>query len=438
MKASLITLGCSKNEVDSEMIATYLQKKGFILQNDLSQSEVILINTCGFINQAKQEAINTILESSSYKNIGRCKHIIVTGCLAKRYKKQIYKELPEVDLVIGVDEYYKFDEIFSEYFKLSNSNFCLSFKDRVISSIFPMAYLRISDGCNNNCNYCAIPLIRGKLHSRKMEDIVDEAKYLVKKGIRELCIISQDTTSYGVDIYGSCKLLDLIKNISEIKELKWIRVLYMYPGRISDELLSEFETNNKLCKYFDIPIQHISDNMLKTMNRHNTKKDIYYIVEKIRKRIPDSIIRTTVMVGYQGERERDFLELLEGINDLKFDRLGAFEFSKEDDTGAINISGDIEEKIKKDRYNRIMLSQQKVLLETMEKRLGNTYEVVVEDVTENGEYFICRSYMDAPDVDPRIYLDVKENKNTVIIGEYYNVILERIAGYDYIAKLKEE
>lgn len=438
MKASLITLGCNKNQVDSEMIISYVASRGFEIIDDLNESDLIIINTCGFINSAKEEAINVILNTIDYKIHGRCKHLIVTGCLAKRYKKEIYSEFPEVDLVIGVDEYSNFDKIFSKYFKLQNSNSCLSFNNRTISSIFPMAYLRISDGCNNKCHYCAIPLIRGKLKSRKIEDIVLEAKELVSKGIQELCIISQDTTSYGLDIYGECRLVDLIREISKIENLKWIRVLYMYPGKVSDRLLEEFSKNNKLCRYFDIPVQHISDKMLKAMNRHTNKEEIYDLVEKIRKTIPDAIIRTTVMVGYQGETQEDFEELKQGIKDLEFDRLGAFTYSKEEDTVGYTMDGDIPEEIKDKRYNEIMGLQQSIITKKMENLLNREYEVVVEDVTEDNKYFICRSYMDAPDVDPRIYLDVKENISKVIIGDYYKVILREIKGYDYIAVLKEE
>lgn len=438
MKASLITLGCNKNQVDSEMIISYISSRGFEITDNLSDSELIVINTCGFINSAKEEAINVILDTIDYKTYGKCNHLIVTGCLAKRYKEQIYSEFPEVDLVIGVDEYSNFDEIFSNYFKLKNSNSCLSFNNRTISSIFPMAYLRISDGCNNRCNYCAIPLIRGPLKSRKIEDIVHEAKGLVEKGIRELCIISQDTTSYGLDLYGECKLVELIQEISKIYDLKWIRVLYMYPGKVSDKLLQEFSKNNKLCRYFDIPVQHISDKILKGMNRHTNKKEIYELVNKIRKNVPDSIIRTTVMVGYQGETEEDFEELKQGIIDLEFDRLGAFTYSKEEDTLGFSMKGDVSEDIKQKRYNEIMKLQQEIIYSKMEKLIGKEYEVIIEDVTEDNKYFVCRSYMDAPDVDPRIYLDVKNNIDKVIVGEYYKVILKEISGYDFIAILKEE
>lgn len=438
MNASLITLGCNKNQVDSEMIISYMAKKGITITDNLENSDIIVINTCGFIKSAKEEAIDTILNMIDYKMYGTCKHLIVTGCLAKRYKKEIYSEFPEVDLVIGVDEYPNFDKVFSNYLNLKTSNSCLSFNDRTISSTFPMAYLRISDGCNNRCNYCAIPLIRGSLKSRKIEDIVREAKELVDKGIRELCIISQDTTSYGVDIYGECKLTELIQEISKINNLKWIRVLYMYPGKVNDELLNEFANNSKLCRYFDIPVQHISDKILKLMNRHTTKAEIYELVEKIRKKIPDAIIRTTIMVGYQQETEEDFNELKQGLLDLKFDRLGAFTFSKEDDTPAEKIKGDVDEKVKTKRYNEIMEIQQRIIKPKMESMLNKEVQVIVEDVTEDNKYFICRSYMDAPDVDPRIYLNINENIDNIIVGEYYTVTLKEIDGYDFIAKLKEE
>ena len=438
MNASLITLGCNKNQVDSEMILSYIASRGFEITDDLNNSELIIINTCGFINSAKEEAINVILNTIDYKTYGKCKHLIIIGCLAKRYKKEIYSEFPEVDLVIGVDEYSNFDEIFSKYFKLQNSNSCLDFTKRTISSIFPMAYLRISDGCNNRCNYCAIPLIRGKLKSREIEDILIEAKDLVSKGIQELCIISQDTTSYGLDLYGKCKLLELIQEISKIENLKWIRILYMYPGKVSDELIEEFSKNNKLCRYFDIPVQHISDKMLKAMNRHTNKKEIYDLVSKIRENVPDAIIRTTVMVGYQGETAEDFNELKQGIKDLEFDRLGAFTYSKEEDTAGYTMPGDIHEDVKQERYDEIMSLQQDIVSKKMKKLLGKEFEVIIEDVTEDNKYFICRSYMDAPDVDPRIYLEVKSNIDKVIIGEYYKVILQDINGYDYIASLKEE
>lgn len=436
MKVSLITLGCNKNEVDSEMILGYMKNKGYEITTDLEEAEIIIVNTCGFIKSAKEEAINTILDAADYKEEGKCKHLIVTGCLAKRYKQDIIKEFPEVDLVIGVDEYPNFDNIFSEYIKSSKENKGLQFKDRIISSTFPTAYIRISDGCNNRCNYCAIPLIRGSLKSRKIEDIVEEAKLLASQGIEELIVISQDTTSYGMDIYGKCMLTKLLRELSKIDGIKWIRTLYMYPGKVTDELIEEFKQNSKLCRYFDIPCQHISDNMLKAMNRHTTKKEIYYLVNKIRKEIPDAIIRTTLMVGYIGESKEDFVEMINGIEELEFDRLGAFTFSKEDDTPADKFEDTVLEEEKTRRYKVLMEKQRKIIYEKMKRQIGKTVEVLVENVTEDDNYFVCRSYMEAPDVDSRILIKLSQNTGDVIVGSFVNAKIIGTQGYDLIAEVE--
>jgi len=434
MKVSLVTLGCAKNEVDSEMLLGFLKSVGFELEANLEEADCIVINTCGFIKSAKQEAIDTILDMAEYKKIGKCKHLIIAGCLAKRYKSQIIKEFPEVDLVIGVDEYPNIDKIFSKYFSKEIIE-KLDFKNRIVSTVFPTAYLRISDGCNNNCHYCAIPLIRGHLKSRKIEDVFEEAKILVEKGIRELVVIAQDTTSYGIDIYGKPMLYKLIKELSKLEDLKWIRVLYMYPGKITDELIEEFKTNTKLCKYFDIPLQHISDKMLKAMNRHTNKKEVYELIEKIRREIPDAVLRTTFMVGYQGETTEDINELLKAVRDFKFERLGAFTFSKEDDTVAETMPGDVLEKVKKARYKLLMEEQQKVVKEYMKSNIGKTFEVLVTDVDESEKYFVCRSYMDAPDVDPKMFLKInKTSIANVVVGEWCKAQITGIKGYDYICK----
>lgn len=436
MKTALVTLGCSKNEVDSEMILGYLGSIGFELTQNLDEAECIVVNTCGFIKSAKEEAISVILDMAEYKKIGNLKHLIVVGCLAKRYKQDIIREFKEVDLVIGVDEYDNLNNIFSEYFKLNKSKNGLDFNNRIVSTTFPTAYIRISDGCNNNCHYCAIPLIRGHLKSRKIEDIVIEARGLVDKGIRELVVIAQDTTSYGIDIYGKPMLFKLIQELSKLEELKWIRVLYMYPGKITDELIEEFKTNPKLCRYFDIPLQHISDNMLKAMNRHTNKKEVYELIAKIRRELPDAVLRTTLMVGYQGETDGDFEELLQCVRDFKFERLGAFTFSKEDDTKAWDMPGDIPEKIKKQRYKILMEEQQKVVAEYMKSNIGRKVEVLVLDVDDEEKYFVCRSYMDAPDVDPKMLIKInKDSISKVVVGEWITVEITGIKKYDYICKV---
>lgn len=435
MKVCLITLGCNKNEVDSEMILGYMSEKGYQLTTDLDIADIIIVNTCGFIKSAKEEAISTILDAAEYKKKGKCKHLMVTGCLAKRYKQDIMREFKEVDLVIGVDEYSNFDNIFSEYIKSDKLNKGLGFKDRIISSTFPTAYIRISDGCNNCCHYCAIPIIRGSLKSRRIEDIIEEAELLVGQGIEELVVISQDTTSYGLDLYGECKLVELLSRLAKVNGLRWIRTLYMYPGKVTDELIDEFKKNKKLCRYFDIPTQHICDNMLKAMNRHNTKEDIYNLVKKIRTNMPDAIIRTTLMVGYQGETEEDYNEMLGAIEELKFDRLGAFIFSKEEGTVAEDIKGDIPEHVKKYRYNKLMETQQKIIAKKMKTNIGRTVEVLVENISNDGKFFICRSYMEAPDVDPRILIKIDKNSVNTIVGGFVKVKIVEIKGYDYIAQI---
>ncbi len=439
MNIAVITLGCTKNQVDSEMLLGFFKKRNFNITTDLQIADIILVNTCGFIESAKQEAINTILDMADFKQTGNCKYLIVTGCLAKRYKQDILKYMPEVDLVIGVDEYPQIDVILSNFFNKNFFNHKLSFNDRIISSNFPLAYIRISDGCDNKCSYCAIPLIRGSFKSRKMEDILDEVENLASQGIKEFCIISQDTTKYGLDIYGKLKLAELLNKISKIEGVKWIRVLYMYLYEITDELIDEFKNNDKLCKYFDIPIQHLNDKMLKNMNRYDNKKLIYDNIEKIRKNVPGAILRTTLITGFPGETEKDFEELKSGIYELKFDRLGAFTFSKEEDTKAYSMKNQIPEYIKTRRLKEIFDIQKHISEESNKQKVGKKYEVIVEGVTEDEKYFICRSYMHAPDVDGRVYVKIDETSSKkVIVGEFCKVKIIDYNEYDLFAKVEEE
>lgn len=436
MNIGLVTLGCSKNQVDSEMILGLFKKYNMNIVNEPDEADIIIINTCGFINSAKIEAIDTILEMAEYKKYGKCKSIIVTGCLAKRYKKEILESMPEVDLCIGVDEYDNIDEILSEFLNQKFLNRKLEFNDRIVSTKFPLSYIRISDGCDNRCSYCAIPLIRGNFKSRKMEDILDEVKIQAKQGIKEFCVISQDTSKYGKDIYGNLKLSELLNKISQIEGVKWIRVLYMYLFETTDDLIKEMASNPKVCNYFDIPIQHISDKILKSMNRFDTKKIIYERVEKIRKMVPDAILRTTVIAGFPGETDNDFKELLSSIKDLKFDRLGAFAFSREEDTKAYDMKNQIDEKTKQERLKKIFELQKEISLNQNKKRLNKEYEVVVEDISDDDKYFICRSECEAPDVDGRIYLKInEENANKVIVGDFTKVKIIDYNEYDLFAKL---
>ena len=436
MNIGLVTLGCSKNQVDSEMLLGLFKDYKMNIVNAPEDADIIVVNTCGFINSAKKEAIDTILEMADYKVYGKCKALIVTGCLAKRYKKEILESMPEVDLCIGVDEYENIDSILSNFLNQKFLNHKLDFNNRVISTNFPLSYIRISDGCDNRCSYCAIPLIRGNFKSRKMEDILFEVENLAKKGIKEFCIISQDTSKYGKDIYGSLKLAELLNKMSKIEGVKWIRILYMYLYETTDELIYEIANNEKVCKYFDIPIQHLSNKILKAMNRHDTKELIYERVNKIRKVIPDAILRTTVITGFPGETKEDFEELRDGIIDLQFDRLGAFAYSREEDTKAYNMKNQIPEKIKQDRLKDVFEVQKHISLLKNKKRVGKIYEVIVEDISPDDNYFICRSMNEAPDVDGRIYLKInEENAKKVIVGDFTKVKIIDYNDYDLFAKL---
>lgn len=436
MNIGLVTLGCSKNQVDSEMLLGLFKDYKMNIVNTPEEADIIVVNTCGFINSAKKEAIDTILEMADYKVYGKCKALIVTGCLAKRYKKEILESMPEVDLCIGVDEYENIDSILSNFLNQKFLNHKLDFNNRVISTNFPLSYIRISDGCDNRCSYCAIPLIRGNFKSRKMEDILFEVENLAKKGIKEFCIISQDTSKYGKDIYGSLKLAELLNKMSKIEGVKWIRILYMYLYETTDELIYEIANNDKVCKYFDIPIQHLSNKILKAMNRHDTKELIYERVNKIRKVIPDAILRTTVITGFPGETKEDFEELRDGIIDLQFDRLGAFAYSREEDTKAYNMKNQIPEKIKQDRLKDVFEVQKHISLLKNKKRVGKIYEVIVEDISPDDNYFICRSMNEAPDVDGRIYLKInEENAKKVIVGDFTKVKIIDYNDYDLFAKL---
>ena len=463
MKVGFISLGCSKNLVDTEMMIGLFKKNNFEIVNNPQQADIIVINTCGFIEPAKEEAINTILEMAEYKN-QNCKYLIVTGCLAERYKEDLIKELPEVDLFVKFSEY---DTIWEQIEQLINNNIKLKktksieneeknstenkkeekitidnhisqnekldFLNRVISTGENYAYIRIAEGCNNFCTFCAIPYIRGRFTSRKIEDILEEAKQLAQKGYKELIIIAQDTSKYGVDIYGKPMLDKLLHKISEIDGIEWIRFLYTYPETITDELIQEVKNNDKICKYFDIPMQHISDRILKKMNRKSTGESIRNLITKLRKEIPGVVIRSTLMVGFPGETEEDFEELYEFVKWAKLDKLGCFTYSKEEGTAAFKIENQVHPMTKKKRYNKIMALQQEISKENMKKHIGKTLKVLVENYTAGNEYInvqknseknsntnkfnydcIGRTYMDVPDIDGVIYIKGKAKPNTFV------------------------
>lgn len=433
MKVGFISLGCSKNLVVTEEIMGLFKKNGYEITGDVTEAEIILINTCGFIDSAKDEAISTILEMADYKK-ANCKYLIVTGCLVQRYKDELIEELPEVDLFVSIKEY---DELWKMINKLINNKQSvdyLNYKDRTITTGNSMAYLKIAEGCSNFCTFCAIPYIQGKYVSRKYEDILDEANRLVKNGIREIVVIAQDTTKYGIDLYGYSRLAELLNDLAKIEGLEWIRFLYSYPENIDDELIKVVKDNEKICNYFDIPIQHISDKILKKMNRKSDSKSIRNLLKKLRTEIPDVILRTTLIVGFPGETEDDFNELYEFVKESKFDKLGAFAYSKEDQTAASKMPDQIDDDVKNIRQDKIMKLQQQISAERLREKVGKTYNCLIENITEDGQYYIGRTYMDVPSEDGVVYVQYEDG---VLIDDFIEVTIIDSTAYDLYGIVKK-
>ena len=451
MKVGFVSLGCSKNLVDTEIVIGHFKKNNFEIVNNPEIADIILINTCGFIESAKEEAINTILEMAEYKK-QKCKYLIVIGCLVQRYYDELLKSLPEVDLFIKIDEYKnlwaKIEDLINKnkveksvtkpmkkvseikQLKLPEFN---EFYERVLTTGKNYAYLKIGEGCSNMCTYCAIPYIRGKFISRKMEEILEEAKMLAQKGIKELIIIAQDTTKYGIDIYGESKLAELLEELSKIEDIKWIRFVYSYPEGITEELIQTVKNNDKICKYFDIPIQHISNKILKKMNRKTNKEQIQNLINKIRKEIPEVVLRTSLIVGFPGEKEDDFNELKEFVKKAKFDKLGTFMYSKEDGTPASKLPEQIHGNTKKSRYNQIMKIQQKISNEKLKEKIGQEIEVLIENITSDHKYLIGRTKQDVPEEDGIIY--IKNNNQENILNTFKNAKIIDVKDYDLIGEI---
>ena len=451
MRVGFVSLGCSKNLIDTEITIGHFKKNNYEIENNPEKAEIIVINTCGFIESAKEEAINTILEMAEYKK-DKCKYLIVMGCLVQRYYEELVKELPEVDLFIKIDEY---DKLWNKIEKLIKEDAIEVSTTKPITKISEMkpmpmltseeyngrvlttgenyAYIKIGEGCSNRCTYCAIPYIRGTFVSRKMEDILEEAKILTQKGIKEIIVIAQDTTKYGTDIYGESKLAELLHEISKIPEIKWIRFLYTYPEGITDELIKEVKQNEKICKYFDIPIQHISDTVLKRMNRKTNKKQIEDLIEKLRKEIPEVTLRTSLIVGFPGETEEDFNELYEFIKKARFDKLGTFMYSKEDGTPAEKLPNQINTNTKKSRYNKIMKEQQQISKENLELKIGKEYETLIESKTFDNKYLIGRTKQDVPEIDGIVY--IKNDNYKSLENQIVNVKVTQVENYDLIGEI---
>ena len=454
MNAGFVSLGCSKNLVDTEIVIGKFKQNKFNIVNNPQEADIIVINTCGFIDQAKEEAINTILEMAEYKK-KRCKYLIVMGCLVQRYYNDLIELLPEVDLFLKLDEYDKIWDIINKflqtgkitYKKQANKKisqiepmpmFCKQeFENRIITTGKNFAYLKIGEGCSNKCTYCAIPYIRGPFVSRKIEDILAEAQELANKGIKEIIIIAQDTTKYGIDIYGKSMLKKLLHEISKIEQIKWIRFLYSYPEGITEELIQEVAQNDKICKYFDIPIQHISNQVLKRMNRKTTKENIENLINTIKAKIPNVTLRTSLIVGFPGETKEQFEELYNFVKKAEFDKLGVFMYSKEEGTPAEKLPDHIHHNTKKARYNKIMKLQKEISSKKMQEKIGQELEVLVENISFDNKYLIGRTKKDVPEIDGIVYIQNDKQEYTKYLNTFVNCKIIDATEYDLIAKLME-
>ncbi len=436
-KVSFISLGCSKNLCDTEVMLHNLHKAGFEITFEPEEAEIVIINTCGFIESAKQESIDNILDAAELKKWGKCKHVIATGCLVERYREEVMRELPEVEALVGVGSLSDIAEACSAVMRGEKYT---SFKDketaplgggRVLTTAPHTAYLKIGEGCDNRCTYCAIPLIRGGFRSRTIEDIVNEAKQLEASGVVELNLIAQDTSRYGLDIYGEYSLARLVREICKATSIPWIRLLYCYPDKITDELIDEMRDNPRLVKYMDIPIQHISDSVLARMNRHGGTALIKDVVKKLRERIPGVTLRTTAMVGFPGETEEDFEELCRFIKEARFERFGAFTYSAEEDTEAATFPDQIDEQVKQDRYDVLMQTQLTVVEDMTSELVGREITVLIDGWDSVAEIYFGRSEANAPDVDGVVY--VKAKKGALASGEFVRVKVDEAIDYDLVA-----
>ncbi len=440
VKVGLVSLGCSKNLVDSEMMLHKLRKRGYELVTEPGLSDVAVVNTCGFIQSAKEEAIETFVELIKLKNEGRIKKIIATGCLAERYKDEVKKEFPEIDAVVGLGEQPNIADILDSVLEDENvvsfpSNQCLEITgDRIISTLPFFAYLKIAEGCSNNCTYCAIPGIRGGYRSAPMEDIIKQAEYFAENGVTELIVIAQDTTRYGEDLYGEGRLPELLNRLCEIDKLHWIRVLYCYPERITNELIDVMAKQEKIVKYMDIPIQHCNNEILRRMNRKSTHEELVSLMNRLRQRIPDMIIRTTLITGFPGETEEQFEELAEFVKEMRFDRLGCFPYSREEGTAAAKFDDQIDDEVKQRRMENIMESQQLISEENCKKYQDKTVEVVVEGFDKYAECFFGRTQADAPDIDGKVFFS---SEKPLSVGQYVNVKITETLDYDLIGEVAE-
>lgn len=434
----LISLGCPKNQVDAEHMLALIDEAGWSIVDYVDGCDVVIINTCGFIDDAKKEAIENILDTVELKKEGLVKKIIVTGCLAQRHKEEIAQEIPEVDAVIGIgangdivkiiEDVMQRDEIIEKY--PPQCELPLD-GQRILTTPEHWAYLKIGDGCSNRCTYCTIPYIRGDMRSRKIESILEEARQLAETGIKELILVAQDTTSYGIDLYGELKLPELLDRFSEIDGIEWIRMLYCYPDRITDELIAAIKRNDKVCNYIDLPLQHANDNILKAMNRRGSSEQIREVISKLRTEIPDVVIRTTFIVGFPGEGDEEFEDLAVFVNEIEFDRLGCFTYSPQEGTPAYDMENQVEEEIKLRRGEIIMQDQLSIVEDKNNQKIGNVYKTVVEVYDGYTDSYIGRTYMDAPEIDGFVRFT---SSFDLEIGDFVDVKIFDVDEYDLLGE----
>lgn len=437
------TLGCAKNQVDTEVMIGLLDQNSYILTPDAGEADIIAVNTCGFIESAKAESIETILELSAYKTEGKCQMLIVTGCLAERYAEELRQEIPEIDVFVGTGSFDEIIPIIDKALKkeanasamIEKSSIDKDFSEnlpRILMTPAYMAYLKIAEGCDNCCTYCIIPKLRGKYRSRKFEDVVTEAQTLVSKGVRELIIIAQDITRFGEDLYGELKLADLLYELNKIEGLKWIRLQYCYPDVVDDKLIEAIAKCEKVAKYIDIPIQHCNDFMLKRMNRTTSKASIVSLINKLRAAVPGISIRSTLIAGFPGETEEIYQELLDFVKEMRLDRLGAFAYSLEENTAAANLPDHLEEDVKAERRDGILELQQKISTELMYQRVGQELDVLIEELVPGESIYVGRSMYDAPDIDGVVYV---HTERSLKVGQFVKVKITDAMEYDLIGEM---
>ena len=444
MKVGFVSLGCPKNQLDTEVMLHEVLQAGYEITPEENEADVVIINTCAFIESAKQEAIDNILDIAWLKKHNNLQAIVVTGCLAERYREEIFKELPEVDALLGVGSIHNIVEaIKAVETKAGRKKKYASFEDkeqvrlggdRVLTTPEYTAYLKIAEGCDNRCAYCAIPSIRGKFRSRPIEDLVAEAKQLEELGVRELNIVAQDTTRYGLDLYGEYRLAELLRRISEATNIPWIRLLYCYPDKITDDLVAEMRDNPRIVKYIDMPMQHISDHMLSAMNRHGDSALIRSTVEKLRREIPEIVIRTTFITGFPGETEEDFEELCTFVREMEFDHVGVFPYSREEDTPAYDFPDQIDSQVAQDRADMIMADQMEINARKNEAKVGKTIKVLCEDYDTVSEIHFGRSEADAPEIDGKVYFRAP---GRIAPGSFMYVKIREVSDYDLIGRAVE-